>query len=77
MMVTILDHPNSLKLAKIIICDGFISEFAALEVLTVEKIQKGSINLHPRNLATESQIPAFLVEDAVRFNRSRNSLFSK
>ena len=47
------------------VCVGLASNFAALRALTVEGIQKGHMNLHARNLAIASQIPEFLVEDAV------------
>ncbi|KAM3147390.1 hypothetical protein pb186bvf_000641 [Paramecium bursaria] len=69
----ILDYPNSQKLAEIMVCVGLASNFAALRALTVEGIQKGHMNLHARNLAIASQIPEFLVEDAVQFMRNRNS----
>lgn len=53
---------------------GLSSNLSALRALCVEGIQKGHMNLHARNLAFASGVPAELVEEAVRFMKNRGKM---
>ncbi|CAD8162824.1 unnamed protein product [Paramecium octaurelia] len=72
-ILSILDYPDSQKLAEIIVSVGLASNFAALRALAVEGIQKGHMTLHARNIAIASGIPEHLVDEAVLFMKNRNS----
>ena len=66
-----LKFPSAQKLSEIMVCVGLANNLAALRALSIEGIQRGHMNLHAKNLAVASGVPKDLVDEAVRFMKSR------
>lgn len=72
--LSMLGMPSAQKLSELIVTVGLANNFAALKALAVEGIQKGHMSLHSKNIALQSGVPTYLVDDCVLFMKDTGNI---